>query len=189
MNENEWVSSIVPAIREALRALDPQTDIVEGEKLPYAHEIRRYRDGEPHPPEVMKFETDILVVSRESPTEWTPRVVIEAKYHGSITTHDAITYSEKAEAHRTVHPYLRYGILLGERETYPLPGRLFRHGTQFDFMMSWAGSIPTENEQAILVAVLAEEVKTSRRIEEIMYDTRSRERKTFTLLHRHLKLE
>ncbi|GAI54911.1 unnamed protein product, partial [marine sediment metagenome] len=57
---------------------------------------------------------------------------IEGKIN-SVTTHGAITYSQKASTHKNVHPYLRYGILLGNRKHYPLPGRLFRHGAYFDF--------------------------------------------------------
>ncbi|GAB4286004.1 MAG: hypothetical protein Kow0081_4020 [Candidatus Dojkabacteria bacterium] len=61
---------------------------------------------------------------------------IEAKIN-SVTTHDAITYSQKAQTHKNVHSYLRYGILIGNRKDYALPGRLFRHGQHFDFMLSW----------------------------------------------------
>jgi hypothetical protein len=51
-------------------------------------------------------------------------------------------------AHRQVHPYLRYRILIGEREGYPLPRRLFWHGMQLDFMLSWAGIEATEQESS-----------------------------------------
>ena len=31
----------------------------------------------------------------------------------------------------------RYGIMIGGHGHYPLPGRLFRYGTNFDFMISF----------------------------------------------------
>jgi hypothetical protein len=49
---------------------------------------------------------------------------------------------------RQVHPYLQYRILIGERKHNTLPGWLFRHGTQFDFMLSWIGSTATEEEMS-----------------------------------------
>ncbi len=51
--------------------------------------------------------------SRDRGDRWKPRVVVEAKL-GKVTTNDAITYSQKASTHRAVHPYLRYGIMLGD---------------------------------------------------------------------------
>lgn len=116
-------------------------------------------------------------------------VIVEAKRRGSITTHDAITYSHKAFTHRQVSPYRRYGILTGERVQHPLPGRLFRHGTQFDFMLSWVGTKPTDQEMADFVETLLKEVKASRTMEEIIFDGRKKGRKRYTLLHEEFKLK
>lgn len=118
------------------RAADARLTVHTGAKLPYANEVRSYVDTAAAASETMDYETDLLVFECQDARTWTPRVVAEAKCRGSITTHDAITYSHNVLAHRQVHPYLRYGILIGKREHYPLPGRLFRHGTQFDFMLS-----------------------------------------------------
>ncbi len=89
-------------------------------------------------------------------------MVVEAKV-GSVTTHDAITYSQKAANHRSVFPYLRYGIMLGNRQDYPLPGRHYRHGTQFDFMISFREYEPSAKEMDTLRDVLLEEVRALRR--------------------------
>jgi hypothetical protein len=107
---------------------------------------------------------------------------------GAITTHDAITYSHKAATHRQVHPYLRYGILLGDRKHYPLPGRLFRHGTQFDFMISWVKHEPRKQELDDTVDVLRKEVDASRILEKIIYDSRKKGKDHYTVLHKELKL-
>jgi len=115
-------------------------------------------------------------------------VVIEAKVR-SITTHDAITYSQKAASHKAVHPFLRYGIMLGDRQHYPLPGRLYRHGLQFDFMVSFRSTEPTEHEMLRFAHLLQSEVEASRKLERIIYESRSRNRDHYTILHRRLNLE
>jgi hypothetical protein len=135
----------------------------------------------------MKYETDLLIIENNN-DHWTPRIIIETKANGSITTHDAITYSHKAATHRQVHPYLRYGILLGGRGHYPLPGRLFRHGTQFDFMISWGEHEPNKEELKDTIDLLFKEVEASRILEKIIYDSRKRGRAHYTILHKELKL-
>jgi len=130
--------------------------------------------------------TDILVVEVET-SQWKPRVVVEAKL-ARITTHDAITYSQKAATHKQVHPYLRYGILLGKREHYPLPGRLFRHGSHFDFMISWVAEEATPEEFSDFVNLLLDEVTASRALEEMIYSSRNPKRKRYTALHKRLIL-
>ena len=137
----------------------------------------------------MKYETDILISEVNPKTgAWIPRVIIEGKIR-SINTHDAITYSCKAETHKNVHPYLRYGILIGYRKHYPLPGRLFRHGTQFDFMISWMGYEASRSEWTETVRILSAEVAASRMLEEIIFHSRSRNRESFTYLHKPLLLK
>ena len=105
-----------------------------------------------------------------------------------MTTHDAITYSTKASTHKNVHPYLRYGILLGNRKHYPLPGRLIRHGANFDFMASWKGYEPENLEWDRLIKVLAKEVAASEQLEEILSSSRSPNRKRYSIFHRRLEL-
>jgi hypothetical protein len=51
------------------------------------------------------YQTDLLISERlDDGEDWTPRVVVEFKL-GSVTTHDALTYSAKAATHKNVHPY------------------------------------------------------------------------------------
>ena len=107
----------------------------------------------------------------------------------SITTHDAITYSQKALSHKTVHPYLRYGIMLGNRQRYPLPGRLYRHGAHFDFMISFAGTRPTELEMDRFTEIMGAEIAASRQLEKIIYESRLRDRDRYTVLHKRLCLK
>jgi hypothetical protein len=109
----------------------------------------------------------------------------EAKLR-SVTTHDAITYSQKTATHKQVHPYLRYGIFLGGLQNRPLPGRLFRHGAHFDFMISWVGLQPSGDEFSAFVTLLREEVAASRLLSEIMFNTRERARRGYSILHKPL---
>ena len=189
MTEQEWVKSIIPAIEDLLRKSNDNIRVVDGHKLSYAYEVLAYSlDDKPAKPNSMLFETDILVKELLDDKTWKPRVVIETKL-GSVTTHDAITYSQKAQTHKYVHPYLRYGILIGNREHYPLPGRLFRHGQHFDFMLSWKSVLADPKEIARLVGILNDEIQASRNLEKILFNTHSKDRDKFTSLHRPLILK
>jgi hypothetical protein len=105
-----------------------------------------------------------------------------------VTTHDALTYSTKAATHKHVHPYLRYGVLIGDFGT-SLPGRLIRHGAYFDFMAAWGSEKPTASEWAEIVDVLRDEITASRTLHALLSDSRSKTRKKFRLLHRPLRLQ
>ena len=91
--------------------------------------------------------------------------------------------------HKNVIPFVRYGIMLGARETYPLPGRLFRHGTNFDFLFSFVDYIPSEKEATAFVDMLKREIVYSRQIEEILSNSRSRGRKRYFMLQKEFHLE
>jgi hypothetical protein len=188
MNEKHWVALIVARLRPLLAERDHALQIVQGQKLPYTREVRRYRAGKPLSHSSLSYETDILISEQIDESEWLPRLIIEAKIK-SVTTHDAITYSQKAATHKAVHPYLRYGIILGRRQHHPLPGRLFRHGAHFDFMLSFADFEPARKELADLLALVLDEVTASRQLEEIIFNSRNPNRKRYTLLQRPLRLE
>ena len=112
-------------------------------------------------------------------------MIIEAKT--GITTHDAITYSQKAAEQKSVHPYLRYGMLGGNREH--LPGRLLWHGTHFDFMVAWKDYEPSENERKELIDLVREEVKSSRELEKIFFDSLKKDFEPYRFLRRSLILK
>ena len=114
MTETEWVELMAARLRS--RLADESVRVQTGLKLAYEHEITSY--GAQNESRISEFQTDLALVEFFGDGRWKPRVVVEAKI-GSVTTHDAITYSQKAAAHRGVHSYLRYGIMLGNREHYP----------------------------------------------------------------------
>jgi hypothetical protein len=112
-------------------------------RLPYRFEVSSYNQEKPNPGQPTSYQTDLLIFENNLDGSWTPRVVTEGKL-GQVTTHDSLTYSAKAATHVQVHPYLRYGILIGKLPFVPL--RLFRHGSHFDFMITWSDELPEQEE-------------------------------------------
>ncbi|MCY4348488.1 MAG: hypothetical protein OXC25_01385 [Thiotrichales bacterium] len=184
MTEKEWTESIAHFLRDKLSEIPYRACSVEtGRKIPYGLEARSYDDVDAPKPNVNQYETDLVVIDYEDEQSWKPRVIVEAK-KSSVTTHDAITYSQKALSHKTVHPYLRYGIMLGDRKNYPLPGRLYRHGSHFDFMISFVGDRPSKTEIDAFGRIIRAEIDTSRKLEKIIYESRQRDREHYTILQR-----
>ncbi len=105
MRETEWVRSIIGEIRSRLTSSNDHLQVITGGKLLYAYEVRYYQDNDKPESVFMDYETDILVIESVGNRQ-KPRVVVETKLE-RITTHDAITYSQKAATHKQVHPYLR----------------------------------------------------------------------------------
>jgi hypothetical protein len=186
--EKEWVISLEARLTGVFQESDLddcQVRVCAHERLTYAYEVLSYDKEARRVPCSSGFQTDLLIYDTNQREDWIPRVVVECKQ--GITTHDALTYSTKAALHKQVHPYLRYGILIGGYDT-ALPGRLIRHGAYFDFMMFWSSQDPTREEWEEFISVLTEEVKASRILKTLLTGTRSRSRMKFWLLHRALRL-
>ncbi len=133
----------------------------------------------------MEYETDILIIEELSETEWVPRVVIETKID-SVTTHDAITYSNKSKTHKSVHPYLRYGIFIGNHSNKHIPGRLIRHSDDFDFMMSCADYELSQLELNTLKEIVNSEIIASQTLTSLVFNTRAKDKQRIFALHRPL---
>ena len=189
--EERWVREIFiedEKIQKALQAYNPNLAVEVGQRLLYAYQARSYKKQRPESQERKYYQTDVLVSEKVPDTdqEWTPRVIIEAKID-RIGTHGAITYSQKAADQKSVHPYLRYGILLGNFER--LPGRLLQHGFNFDFMVPWKNAFePSEEECKDLIKLICEEVRSSQQLEKLFFDSKKRDRERYTFLHRPLIL-
>jgi len=189
MKEVVWAKELAAKLNVQLRKSDSSLKVETGLRLPYAYEIREYdQNGDPLLTDKMKYETDLLISEYSNEDAWKPRVIIECKLK-SVTTHDSITYSKKANSHKSIHPYLRYGILIGKRDHHPLPGRLFRHGENFDFMISFKNYNSTKKEWNETISILNQEVEASRNLEKIIYQSRSKNRMKITFLHKPLTLK
>lgn len=185
MRENDWTKQICDMLNS--EDLGENIFVETFRKIPYAFEIGSFTtEWEIDNYDKTLFETDMIVYEKMD-SKIIPRVIIESKI-GSITTHDAITYSHKASYHKNVIPFVRYGIMCGNREHYPLPGRLFRHGTNFDFLFSFVGYEPSENEKDVFVEMIRKEIMYSRQFEEILNNSRSRNRKKYFMLQKEFHL-
>lgn len=180
MKETEWAKFVADKLDTEFSGFHVEA----GKRLIYANEIVEY-DENLYKYNEMAYETDILVYESLGGKKWKPRVVIETKIN-SVTTHDAITYSQKSSFHKYVHPYLRYGIFIGNREHHPLPGRLFRHGAHFDFMLSWQGFVPLDYEWDALTEIISKEISASEQLEEMFFNSRNKNRKKYFALHKPL---
>lgn len=186
MTENEWTQTICDKLCMELSNNDLGVETLV--KIPYSQEIVEYSyEWKPEYLEPTRFETD-LVVFEKTKNAFKPRVIIESKL-GRITTHDAITYSYKAEKHKNITPFLRYGIMIGDRKNYPLPGRLFRHGTNFDFMFSFSDINPNTEEWNTFVSMILKEVEYSIIIEEMLHESRNKDRKHYYMMQKQLVLK
>lgn len=194
--ERDWVEALVERLDEQLKARRSKGAQLQARahfEFTYAHEILSYTfdnkgksiPGKPHSP---TYQTDILISEHLADGSWIPRVVVECKVGDSkINSHDAITYSAKAATHKHVHPYLRYGILLGAFNN-SLPYRLIRHGVFFDFMIAWKHEDPSADEWDELMDILKDEVKASRALQDLLTNrTSSKER--YLSLHKPLRLK
>jgi len=113
------------------------------------------------------FEQDILVFDEagDGHTSVVPRIVGEVKF-GSVTTHDVLVYSEKADRIRRVYPYLRYGFVLGGMKH--IPGRVLRLGQRFDFIAAIPSPLSDEGI-ANFAALMKEEAAASVRLCELLF--------------------
>ncbi|MDD5325389.1 MAG: hypothetical protein PHR71_08820 [Polaromonas sp.] len=110
------------------------------------------------------FETDLCVFEQVEDEIKIPRVVIEFKTR--ITTHDILTYSAKAERHKRIYPYLRYGMLASSEKA--IPGRAFTHNESLDFFFAVSG-MPEMEFKEQFAELMQAEVAASKLLEKIAY--------------------
>jgi len=191
MSEKEWVCGLQAKLENALKGCTAYEEgwnvfVDQGDLLIYANEIFRYDKAGPATIQSREYQTDLLVYDKNDNGDWIPRVVLECKM--GIHTHDALIYSTKASTHKHVHPYLRYGLLIGGYDT-GLPARAIRHGAHFDFMMYWVSSDPTPNEEQELLHVIREEIEASRTLERLLGKGEIKEKTKVWLLRRQLSVK
>lgn len=110
------------------------------------------------------FQTDLCVFDEVEPEVLIPRVVL--KFKTKITTHDVLTYSAKAGKHKTIYPYLRYGIVASSERA--VPGRVFTHNENLDFFASVDG-LKGKALEAFFASLLKKELASSRCLENIAF--------------------
>ena len=130
MNEKEFTKQLLRKLQEGLK--NKGVKVQEKSNLIYKISIDENLSFVPNKPHKPKrgdyaFQTDLLIVKKGNNT---PLVVIEIKYNG-FSTHDILTYSAKAQKHKEIYPYLRYGLVVGKSDK--IHNRFFTHNTGFDF--------------------------------------------------------
>jgi hypothetical protein len=142
-------------------ALSGDYEVHQGANLLYRIEIdsagKTSNDGQDAPRRGQyAFQTDILVTRAK-----TPLVVIELKA-GSFSSHDVITYSWKAQRHKQVYPYLRYGFAVVGVDA--LGRRLMTHNEGFDFAAAIPDLAAIETD---LAPIVRRQLKSAERIIEL----------------------
>lgn len=142
-------------------ALSGDYEVHQGASLLYRIEIDSFgktsNDGQDAPRRGQyAFQTDILVTRAK-----TPLVVVELKA-GSFSSHDVITYSWKAQRHKQVYPYLRYGFAVVGVEA--LGRRFMTHNEGFDFAAAISDLDRVEKE---LTPIVRRQVRSAERIIEL----------------------
>lgn len=166
MNEVKWTEKIRDMLNKRFETSNPALHAETQVELPYSIMFPGFgKDGKLLPPEVNTFKTDLLICE-EKDGKRIPRVVMEAKFR-HYTTHDAMTYGKKAVLHRSLMPYLRYGLMLGAMEDKKLTWRLFEHGGDFDSMFAFKAETPGNDERARFIALVEAEIANSQKLEEM----------------------
>jgi len=144
-----------------------QYEIKIGENLIYKVIINEDLQFEPGKPENPKrgsyaFQTDLLIT--EKGNNPLPLVVIETKY-GGFSTHDILTYSIKAQKHKEIYPYLRYGLVVGGEDK--IHNRFFTHNIGFDFAYA-LNSVDNENLIKELAKIIKQQIKNAHLLLDIL---------------------
>ena len=137
-------------------------------------------------PKNRSYETDVLIYDVEDDDSKIPLVIIECKIT-AVSTHDLLTYGAKAESHRTIFPYLRYGMVIGEfaPKGASIQYKMLIHGRSFDFITV----MMKKDEQSQIrnfKDVLKNEIKTARMLRETHQNEGFSDK--FHLLHRRLDM-
>lgn len=151
MNEDEFTDKVLAELNKSLAGYK----IGKGKNLLY--KLLVDSKGELQPSDYaepkrgqLAFQTDLLIRNDK-----VPLVAIEVKY-GNFSTHDVLTYSTKAMKHKEVYPYLRYGLVIGDK--HKIDKRFFTHNAGFDFAVAMGSA---ERDMKELIEIVKKEVSTA----------------------------
>jgi hypothetical protein len=139
-------------------------EVKRDENLIYKVVINENLQFEPNAPNNPRrggyaFQTDLLIKKDNK----LPLVVIETKF-GGFSTHDVLTYSSKAQKHKEIYPYLRYGLVVGGINV--IQNRFFTHNIGFDF--AFALKEINNNSLNELVKMIKEQINNAELILNIL---------------------
>jgi len=164
MNESEFKEVLERKIKEKLG--NKEYEVKRNANLIYKVLINENLQFEPNVPNNPKrgryaFQTDLLL-TKKIKDKRLPLVVIETKF-GGFSTHDILTYSSKAQKHKEIYPYLRYGLVVGGVNV--IQNRFFTHNIGFDF--AYALKEIEDNSLNELVEIIKGQIKNAELILDI----------------------
>ena len=115
------------------------------------------------------FQTDLCIFRLKKGHE-IPRVVIEFKR--GMTTHDVITYSDKALRHKQVYRWLRYGMVSFGLDA--IPSRFFLHNEGLDFCLAIKDPRDERHLRSRLDFLVESQVKISDELESLQFRGRNK---------------
>jgi len=157
--------------------LDDNYEITIQKPLYYVQQIKYLKQSdnkkEDYLPEYVndynRYKIDILIQEKIK-NKIIPRVAIELKYK-DITTHDLITYSHKLNQHKLLFPYLRYGVIIANKEK--LTQKIFKHGKDFDFILAFPKKEQLEEQLSLLLKLIKQEIENSKLLEKYLFNTKN----------------
>lgn len=180
--EDLWTIKICDLLKQELDTT--KYDVVCFERIPYSVSINNYSKNNANI-DVKRYEVDLLIKEKKDSYS-IPRLIIESKY-GKITTHDAITYSNKAKAHKELYNGLRYGLMIGNSEEKGITPRIVNHGSNFDFMFVFQNETPTKQEWETFVNVIKRNLDISNKLENMVIDKGKKDRKIYYCIEKNME--
>lgn len=175
MREEEFKKEIQRKLKDEL--ID--YEILINENLVYkviVNDKGEYRPEKPRKPKrgYYSFQTDLMIKQNILPL-----VVIETKIR-SFSTHDVLTYSIKAQKHKEIYPYMRYGLLIGNSNV--VYNRFFTHNSGFDFALA-IKDIETESISK-LIQVINSQIESAKKLLDVI-----KERNNVVLFNTIIEIE
>ena len=180
--EDVWTEKICELLKKELDSNRYEVSCFEN--VPYSIFVYGYKNGI-EVLEMLKYEVDLLIKEKRD-NYAVPRLIIESKYK-KISTHDAITYSNKAKCHKDIFCGLRYGIMVGNSNDKYLPSRVLNHGNDFDFMFIFQDDNPSDKEWNLFVDIVKRNLESADKFEDIIKERRKRGKKKYICIESDLK--
>lgn len=172
--ENQWTEKIAELLKKELD--EDKYLVVCFERVPYATLIKD--NGEV---DIWKYEVDLLIKEKVN-NEYVPRLIIESKYD-CISTHDVITYNDKAKCHKSLYAGLKYGMMVGNCKQ-SVPSRFVQHNDEFDFIIVFNDEEPTEKEFNVFIDIIRHNLNSASKMERMIFDRRKKSKERYFCIER-----
>ena len=179
--EDKWTMKICDKLKDELD--NNKYEISCFDKVPYSVYIEDYKNEE-EKIKYRKYEVD-LVIKEKRGKNLVPKVIIESKYN-TYSTHDVITYSIKAKAHKELYNGLKYGFMIGNCNEKSIKSRSLSHGENFDFMFVFSDELPTDKEWNLFVNVIKRNLDSSNKYENIISDRNKKDKNNYICIEKQL---